>query len=420
MKNIYSFLYNLNNIISDIKIGKELHVENMRNDLKTLLEKYKENSNYNQTFRLPTIWEKGKRTIDPDYLPLFTNLNNDIVSYAVKRNNSMIFILPQIKEKHNFLLEFLTNVAPDLIPEIFPFSTQFSWKNKKDYWIPNHSVLIEEKVCIEKELNEKIKGKELEIEKNLEKYSFLHDLIIETGDNLVVAVQKYFRWLGYKNVRIMDNEESESEIKEEDIQIDFDDGLLVIEVKGIGGTSTDSECSQISKIKHRRCKEKNNFDVYAMYLVNHQRYLPPLSRMNHPFTDNQVKDATNDERGLLTTWQLFNLYFDIEKGIIKKEGVKKKLLNYGLIEFKPENLVLVDEPKEFFKNNQVCIVNLKDIKVKVNEELIVERNGRFDKVIIKEIMLDDNPIDEIDNGEIGIKLDKKIMKKSKIWKRSQS
>ena len=415
---IYSFFDDVP--LSEIKEGKEVTVVTRQNDLKILLEKHKCNIDYNQTFKLPTVWEDSKRIINPNYSPLIKNINNDVVSYVEFRNNTFVFVFPQILDKQNFLSDFLTNILPDSLPEIFPFSTKFIWKQHEEYWLPNHQILVKEKECIEKEFKENIEAKELEIENNKEKYSFLHDLLTETNDNLVLAAQKYFKWLGYQNVRIMDDEENESVIKEEDIQIDLEDGLLVVEVKGIGGTSTDSDCGQIAKIKHRRCKERKSFDVYAMYLVNHQRYIPPLNRKNPPFTDHQIKDAENDERGLLTTWQLFNLYFDIEKGLITKEEARNRLLQYGLIEFRPENLVFIDEPKEILKDKKVCIVNLKDVKIKINDELIVEKNGRFDKVIIQEIMLDDKPVIEIDNEEVGIKLDKKIMKKSKLWKRINS
>ena len=148
-----------------------------------------------------------------------------------------------------------------------------------------------------------------EIESNQSKYQFLHDLITETGDSLVKSIECFFAYLGFRNIINMD--ETNPDIKEEDLQISLEQGLLVIEAKGIGGTSKDSECSQISKIKFRRAKERNKFDVFALYIVNHQRYLPPLERKNPPFSEKQIEDAQSDERGLLTTYELFKLYFHI-------------------------------------------------------------------------------------------------------------
>ncbi len=196
--------------------------------------------------------------------------------------------------------------------------------------------------------------------------------------------------------------------------------MLIIECKGIGGTSTDSDCSQISKIKHRRCKERNKFDVFALYIVNHQRYLPPLNRSNPPFNSNQIQDAINEERGLLSTWQLYNLYFDVDNGVISKNEARKSLLRYGLVDFKPKNLVFIDEPIEILKNGTVCIININNIELNIGDELIVERNGQYQKVILNGIQIDDKPVSSANSGEIGLLINSPIKKKSKLWKKDNS
>jgi len=215
----------------------------------------------------------------------------------------------------------------------------------------------------------------------------------------------------------MDDNKPEENIFEEDIQIDIPEGLLIIECKGIGGTSTDSDFNQISKIKHRRCKERGKFDVYALYLVNHQRYLPPLSRQNPPFSIEQIHDAINDERGLLTTWQLFNLYFDIENKIITRDEVKSAMLSYGFVEFKPSNLIYLDEPKELFQNGTICIININEIELSVKDSIYIEKNGKFEISKILDIQINSKSVPTASTGEIGIKLDKKVNKNAKLWKK---
>ena len=298
--NIYSFVENAP--LSTPKDGKEMTVSVGREDLKKLLELHIKNTTYNQTFYHSKIWDINKQVPDPNIVPLVKNSSGDIVSLCEFRENGLLFYFPQIENKGDFLNTFLKRIAPDLIPELFPFSTTFGWKESQDYWLPKHEELLKDKVKIQQEFDEKIQKKELEIINNSEKYSFLHDILTETGDQLVDALIKYFKWLGFVEVNKIDDEKKESKVLEEDLQIELTNGLLIIECKGIGGTSTDSDCSQISKIKHRRCKERGKFDVFALYIVNHQRYLPPLNRQNPPFTENQKEDAINDERGLLTTW----------------------------------------------------------------------------------------------------------------------
>ena len=270
-----------------------------------------------------------------------------------------------------------------------------------------------EKDDIKKEYEIKIKQKEAEIFSNRKKYSFLHDILTETGDKLVDSIIKYLKWLGFQNV--VDMDDNYESIKEEDIQIENSKGLLVIEVKGIGGTSKDMECSQISKIKYRRAKERDSFDVFGLYIVNHQRHLPAKRRENPPFTKEQKQDAVNEERGLVTTWALFNLYYDIQNGIITKEDAKESFYEYGLIYFKPKNIALVGKIDEIYLKGEVFILNLNGIEIKTGDNLFIEKNNQFRKLTILEIKLDDKVVTKIDKGEVGIKGNIIVSKKSKVW-----
>lgn len=411
--NIYSFWDYIQ--ISTPKFGKEIIVNKLDPEFQSLLEKHISNSSYNQTFHHPTDYRGVHVVKDENYIPLMTNLNGDIISFFQMSEYKNLMLFPQIKEKGHFLDDLLTKIYPSIFPELFPFSITSDWRNKKEYWLPNHSNLLEQKSKIQNEYEIKLKKSDLEIEKNIKHFSFLHEMLIESGDELVKSLIKYFKWLGFNDIINFDESKIESTILEEDIQIKLDSGILIIECKGIGGTSTDSNCSQISKIKHRRCKERNKFDVYALYIVNHQRYLPPLNRQNPPFTPHQLEDAKNDERGLLTTWQLYNLYFDIENNIISKSEARKTIINYGLIEFKPANLKFLYEPTEFFQDNKICIVNIDNILLKRDQDIYVEKNGRFEITKLLDIQLNSTSVTQSNNGELGLKFDRKISKKSILW-----
>lgn len=413
--NIYSFWNFVP--ISEAKFGKEITVGKMRNDLQTLLEKYKSETTYNQTFHHPTKWTSNKSVEDERYSPLVTNMNGDIVSYIEMNENENLIILPQIKDKSNFILEFLSKIAPSIYPELFPFSSTFNWKEQEEYWLPKHSTLLDAKVKVQKEFEDKLAESEKKIEDNLSKYSFLHELITETGDSLVNALIKFLKWLEFENVEDFDETNSKSNVLEEDIQVKLADCLLIIECKGIGGTSTDADCSQISKIKHRRCKERGKFDVFALYVVNHQRYLPPLKRQNPPFTKNQVQDAINDERGLLSTWQLFNLYFEIENGILTKEEARNSIMQIGLVEFIPKGLNFVYEPTEILNEGKVCIITIENVTLNIGDDLFAEKNGKYEKVKIIDIQDNGKSVQTVSTGEYGLKLNNKIGKKTTLWKK---
>jgi hypothetical protein len=414
--NIYSFWQYIP--FSEVRHGEEITLGSMRDDFKSLLEKNLKGATYNQTFFHPTIRKDGEDVKNRCYVPLMTNLNGEIISYFELKDDKRLYILPQIKDNAGFLLDFLSTFAPSMHPDLFPFSTNFIWKKQEDYWLPNHSELLKVKSDIQEEFDNKIIDSQKKIKENLDEFSFLHEILSETGDALVKPLIKFLKWLEFDTVIDCDERKTDTTVLEEDIQVELADGLLIIECKGIGGTSTDADCSQISKIKHRRCRERNDFDVKALYVVNHQRYLPPLSRNNPPFTEHQIQDAINDERGLLTTWQLFNLYADIESGIISKEDARKAILEFGLIAFRPQNLTLVGEPTELMKKGKICIVNVDGLTLKEGDKLFVEKQGRFSKVEIIDIQIDSKPVKTASKGELGLNLSSSIKKNSKLWKKS--
>jgi hypothetical protein len=401
--------------ISESRYGTEVSVCSVREDIYNLVKKYIAGITYEQTFHHPTEWvkEKGSSVPVASLFPLIRNINQEIISFVQTNKNFITFVFPNIQDKSAFLSDFFKNVLPALYPDVFPFSTQFKWIEHPEYYIPNLQQLLDEKVKLAEDFEANNAQIEIKISENNKRFKFLHELITETDDKLVHAIFAFLKFLEFKNVTIKD-EESHS-IREEDLQVELDNGILVIETKGIGGTSTDSDCSQISKIKHRRCKERNAFDVSALYIVNHQRFLPPLKRKNPPFTEQQLEDAKNDERGLLSTWQLFNLYNEIQNGLISKEAARQQMLAYGLIEFKPKLGTSIGLPKELYKNGQIAIVDIINTKIKQGDNLLLERDGIFKRSKIISLQLDGKDVPEVLNGEVGIKLDQKITKGTTLW-----
>ena len=251
------------------------------------------------------------------------------------------------------------------------------------------------------------------IDVNREEYGVLHILLNQTGSSLVKSIENFFGWLGFENIINVD--ETMPELKEEDIRAESEKGQLVVEIKGISGTSTDAECSQVSKFKYRRSKERGAFDVFGLYLVNHQRYLPPEERTNPPFNNTQIQDAKNDERGLLTTYDLFKLYFNITNGFVSKEDAREALFQYGLVEFTPSKAIFVARPSEIHYNGYVAILEIADIELRVGMPIIIKDTGYYRSAKIVEIQLDGNPIATVDTGEIGIKLSDKVDRKVEFW-----
>lgn len=395
------------------KTGKQFKLPEKVTKLNSLLDKHINTSSYDLVFSHPTHWNGNKQEKDSAFVPLLLNKDDEIVSFFHGIGKGGVFVFPKIKNKLEFIEELFINYLPEIYPNIFPFNALFGWLDNGDYMLPNENQLRLRKSEIESKYQVDIQQINEAIEENKNNFNFLRDLISETGDNLVKAALHIFIWLEFDSV--VDVDQTNPQIKEEDIQIESNKGLLVVEVKGIGGTSTDKDCSQISKIKYRRSEERGKFDVFGLYLVNHQRYLPPISRQNPPFSENQINDAVLDKRGLLTTYDLFRAYLLVEQGILTKKDVREQLYENGLVKFMPKNIVSIGVPGELLKDGSVVIVNIDNISIKKGDSLIAQKNGSFAKFKIESIRVNDTEVDTVSTGEIGLKVDGKIQKKSELF-----
>lgn len=393
------------------KSGKKIISDN--NKLANLIEQYV--TGYNVIFELPTKWDSVSQKLveDPNFQALLKNQDGEVVSYIGYSETSGYEILLPLCEKKDELIERLvTSVLPEILSDFFPESKEFEWINEHEF-LPKEILKIEqERILIEEEYNSKIKV--LTEKRNAidQKYKFLNDLLIETGDKLVRAVCTYFKWLGFSNVEEIDGNE---DILREDIQITDEDKLYIIEVKGIGGTSTDAECSQVAKHRRRREKEHQDKKIIPIYIVNHQRYMRPSLRQNPPFSDNQIDYAENDERGLLTTWQLYNQYKLIEKGIFTKEEIRESLDEWGLISLIPKNLISVGIYNEYFKKPKAGVLILNNVKIKVGDKIYAQKGERWIRTKITSIQLNDKNVDYADNGEVGVVTDLELERGYKIF-----
>ncbi len=266
---------------------------------------------------------------------------------------------------------------------------------------------------MERQHAEELRDIDEKIAANRSKFSFLHDLLTQTGSELVDTVDLFLRWLDFSNVVNVDK--TNPDLPEEDLQVETNNGMLVIEVKGISGTSTDSDCSQITKIRYRRAEERDSFDVYGLYVVNHQMYMPPIERANPPFSETQINDAKNDRRGLITTFDLFNLYFNVAAGYVSKVEARSALFQIGLVSFPPSNATSIPGPYEIHYKRQVVIIHLQDLEIRNGDTIVFLSDGRYDCADVLEIQVDNKTVSNVSRGEVGLRLSKRIDVSSGLW-----
>jgi len=415
---IYEFAnHDYSNLIvpnSKNKEGYEIKVCPKENKFSRALGKFLDGAHYYIAFQHPTIQDTATKSYipDPNFLPVLLNGRDEIVGFARIFRNNLLLVLPQFEQKGEILEELLTTVLPDVVPSLFPYNTESQWLEDPAYLLPHAQELLEQKDEIKNKFEAEIARIDERIEKNSKGYKWLHELLTKNSGELVTTVKTFFEWLGFENIRDMD--EINSSLKEEDLQVDMKSGLLVVEVKGIHGTSKDDECSQVNKFVTRRMKERGSTDVQGLYVVNHQRHLPPLDRQNPPFSETQVKDAVSDGRGLLTTWQLFNLYFSIENGAISKEEAREAIRRAGLITFEPQGSVLLGRPIKLYQNDTVLLFE-DTPRIAIGDRLLIKRDERYLSVNIKSIRVDDRDVREAENCGVGIKIDVPVRKTDDIY-----
>ena len=396
----------------EVESGQQVVVEDKR-VARLLFKGIERELCYKQTFKCPQKFNQNKQEFedDPSFFPLLYNRNGDIISFCIISGVSPIyFVLPQASDeiKLRMLKCLFEDVLYDGFSDYFPLIENARWIHNEMYSLPG---ILDLDVLIakaEQEFQEKKRLLENEKEKIVQQYSFLQQLITATGDELTDAMIQYLRWLGFE--KVINKDTTAEEVYEEDIQVDLDEkGLLVIEVKGIHGTSQDSECSQISKIKHRRERERGKWDVFALYVVNHQRETEPHKRQNPPFNDRQIQDAINDERGLLSTWQLNNTFKAIEMGVISKRQVREDLLQYGLITFHPDMVQPLNTPYNEWQNGMVLGIDV-STQIAVGDKLFVERDGCWHVTEITSIEQDGKRCQSVTSGKTGVGISQKLPK----------
>ncbi len=390
------------------KHGLKTIIPNEQGELYSFLKKFNSSFSYHVLFDHPDRTVNGQYGPDPDFKPLVLTADGNIAGISWSNEKSGMFFFPETSKKAEFLEEFLKEIAPTYFPHLFPGIVKDKWLEQPEYQLTSTLKLQNEKEKLVEEFNHKLSEKDKEIQLDEHKYGFLKRMLIDTDQPLVDSVIAFLKWLGFNKVIDADKIPGRT-IKEEDIQIETDQGLIIIEVKGLGGKTKDSECSQVSKFRNRRQKERDKLDVHAHFLVNHERHKPAMKRANPPFTEFQMSDAEFDSRGLMTTWQLFQVYRAITNGIFSKAQIRSCFFCNGYINFIPQEMVELGKPQEVFAKNSVIVITLDErITLKVNDRLVYKVADSFQAVNIKSIQYDNKPVQKTGTGSFGLKLSHSI------------
>ena len=371
---------------------------------------------YYRVFTLPTEIKDEKRVIDNRYIPLLSNESGECISYLYYHSEEYIkIVLPQVEDKAGLLKDLFENILFKFCSDFFPDIEARSWINNETYLLPEELAIQDKIEAKREELQREIEKLKKEENAIREKNLYLKQMLTETGGLLVSSVKTFMEWLGFEKVTDKDETLKEGEIREEDLFFDYNGTHIIVEVKGIGGTSTDAECSQIDKIVNRRMRQLNTTDVHGIYIVNNQKNIEPLKRTIPPFNETQIKDAVGQSRTMVYTTQLFAIFSDIENGFITKEYARNCFMRPGLADFHA-GLVSLGKPYSYYQNDTVVCLELDGVRIKIGDRLFYKDSlQQLIGLTVKELQQDGKDCLEVSSGKTGLKLDNKVPRNKSIY-----
>ncbi|MEQ9623157.1 hypothetical protein [Coleofasciculus chthonoplastes] len=391
----------------DIKVdlGQEISVAIEFAPLSSTLREHTEDAKFFCTL-------EPKYQLQESWLPLAKNKYGSTVAATICTNSNeskgWIFILPHPKDKPSFLVRFLNEVLPSLLPNLFPYTEGSHWVQKPDYEFPKVLELKSRIQEIQDEARKQILKLEEAIEQERMEMAYLHDLIKETGTPLVNAVKKTLKVLGFQSVKDVDEEmekTGQTYGKCEDLQIHETSPVLLVEVKGISGLPTDADSFQVTKHIVIRMKEWDRTDVAGLTIFNHQKNLPPLDRENHnTFRQTILDNAEGLGFGLLTTWDLFRLTRNYLKHGWTHEQVRDVFYRHGHIEPIPTHYEFIGVIEHFWEKAEAVGVRIQSSLLQQGDWIAFEFSVEFEEQEVVSLQEDRKPVQQVSiEGLAGIK-----------------
>lgn len=304
-------------------------------------------------------------------------------------SSGAILILPQMQDKANFIKRLLTDVFPEMFPGLFPGIEKGRWTHLPEYELGSVAQLQAER-------EDAVKRHESEMERIATGIAvarkidgWLHDLLTQTGDPLVEAVETALGELGFTAVVDMDKiRDRENKPRREDLQVQDDSPTLVVDIKGISNFPGDEDAMQAFKHATLVMREQKRLDVFGLSIINHQRHLPPLQRDNSmPFRRELVEVALQNLQGLMTTWDLYRLVVNKRRHSWKPDYVKPALYRHGRIEPIPQHYSLLGRVTQVWRH--AFGVDIESSSVSVGDTVALEFEIYFEESVIASLHVSD-------------------------------
>jgi hypothetical protein len=344
--------------------------------------------------------------MSPDYyredhwIPLAKNkYDEDVAGMLVyEQPKGCIVILPQMPAIHSIILELLEDWCAEVNPSLFPHLEGSRWVHRSEYEIPLVVKLQKEIETIEAESKGRIKDLQAKIESIRKEKADWYTLLRGSGDDLVQAVIRSLRCLGFKEIVDADagaKRPGNKSPRREDIQVHDCSPVLIIDVKGVRGRPDDNESRQAEKHAIMRMQEWKRTDVKPVTIINSERHLPPHDRCEKSYRDEIIEYAKQTQLGLMTTWDLFRLLRNAEKLGWPPEVLRPVLYRVGRIDPIPEHYQEIGRIVKVWENAFGIIPN---VSISVGDLLAVEVGDTFIEFNVDSLKVEDQTMQTAQAG----------------------
>lgn len=402
--------------------GREVILEEGNNELNSIIGSYMASVEYSCTF---DFRGPGKK-----FIPIAKNRFQNTVAGLITSSDiekGLIFIFPHVENKSEFLQRFLNEYLPILKPNLFPDLVKKLWVQSSEYELPKILKIQAEIEQIERQALAQVTALKNKINDEREEQGYLHELLTETGDNLVRAVKKALATLGFEKVVDVDHnlkEAEKNENKKEDLQIHDRSPLLLVEVKGIfGHIPKESEMLQVTKHYALRMREFKTVEISGLTILNSERHKPALERVEQPFSEDLLETAKAQQLGFLTTWNLHKLLRNYLKFKWTSEQVQGLFYQYGFINSIPLDYEYIGQIEDVWPKVDAIGIRIEEGDLKQDDLILYELEVEYEIQKITSLQVDKNPVEIAEKGQlagVSIGIDKdKLKKKTRIYRQKR-
>lgn len=383
----WSFLEELRHCDVQNHYGCEITFDPAFSALTTLLLRAQEGAEYYCTLS-PGYYGKHH------WIPIARNKYDEDVAGILlyERPKGCIIILPQMPAVHSIILELLEDWCAEVNPQLFPHLEGSRWVHRMEYEIPSVLELQKQIETIKAQCEDRIRDAQAKSEGIRKEKADWYTLLRGSGEDLVQAVIRSLRGLGFKEILDVDadikRQGNKSPLRE-DIQVHDRSPILIIDVKGVRGCPDDDESRQAEKHAIMRIREWDRTDVQALTIINSERHLPPHDRNEKAYRDEIIEYAKETRMGLMTSWDLFRLLRNAEELGWPPEVLQLVFYRVGRIDPIPEHYKEIGKIVKVWEHAFGVMPN---VPISVGDLLAVEVGDRFMEFNVDSLHIDDQTV----------------------------